>query len=704
MTTEEVLSRFQGVRPAGSRKWKARCPAHEDKDPSLSISEKDGKTLLKCHAGCATAEILKRAGLEMRDLFTANSTGRRKGGPKGREVKAYDYVDEAGALLYQNVRYEPKDFNQRRPDGKGGWIWNLNGTQRVPYNLPGILQATAEGKRVWIFEGEKDSDTAAGLGLPATSSKGWGSDWEEVLAKYLAGPWGVFIGADADAAGRKLAHKVALALYGKVGSLKVFELPGAKDLTEWVSRGGTFEALVQLAHEAPEWTPADGAHILDEVMRFVRRFVSMTDDQARVVALWLFHSHAFEAAVTTPYLAINSAEKQSGKTRLLEILGRGLLVANPWFTGRVSTAVLVRKIDAESPTLLLDESDAAFSGNKRQAGPSKEYAEALRGILNSGYRRGGVASLCVGQGANITYKDFSTFCPKAIAGIGQLPDTVADRSIPIRLKRAPRGTVERFCERETPQEGYELGARVGVWCTANLERLRDARPEIPAQLSDRQADCCEPLLAIADLAGGDWPAAARPTLVELCAQAQQADGSISVRLLGELQRIFSPIDDNGKSLTEVERISSSDLAAALGAIEGGPWQEWGKFRKPITPNQLAQLLARYDIRPKNIRFPDERVLKGYERAQFVESWALYLPSESPKSSCTPDSNRYTATTRINTGEDGISQSATAGPCSGSENAVSTNKDAPCSGVADQNQGEEEETAKKKALTEVEWEA
>src|SRR6266566_4638029 len=168
-------------------------------------------------------------------------------------------------------------------------------------------------------------------------------------------------------------------------------------------------------------------HPLDAIKTFIRRFVSLSEHQARVTAAWVLHTHTVEAAEATPYLAISSAEKQSGKTKLLEVLE--LLVANPWLTGRVTPAVLVRKIDKVLPTLLLDESDAAFGGEK-------EYAETLRGVLNTGHRRGGNSSCCVGQGANITFQDFSTFWPKAIAGIGKLPDTVMDRSISIRLKRA----------------------------------------------------------------------------------------------------------------------------------------------------------------------------------------------------------------------------------------------------------------------------
>ena len=148
-----------------------------------------------------------------------------------------------------------------------------------------------------------------------------------------------------------------------------------------------------------------GAAILDGVSDFIRRYVHLSDQQARVVAVWAAHTHAVGSATTTPYLAINSAIKQSGKTRLLEVLE--LLVAKPWLTGRVTAACLTRKVDEVQPTLLLDESDAAFGGEK-------EYAEALRGILNTGFNADGVSSCCVGQGANLTYKDFKTFAPRRL--------------------------------------------------------------------------------------------------------------------------------------------------------------------------------------------------------------------------------------------------------------------------------------------------
>ncbi len=331
------------------------------------------------------------------------------------------------------MRFEPKDFRQRRPDGNGGWTWKLNDVRRVLYHLPDLISAHS----VIVCEGEKDCETARAMGLIATCNPHGAGKWRSEYVESLRGKR-VSVIADADEPGRKHARQMGASLYGKVESLKVMELPGAKDLTVWVERGGTRDALIDLIQNAPEWKPqtVDGAEVLTSVYEFVRRFVSLSEPQAAVVSLWVAHTHAIGNADATPYLAITSAEKQCGKTRLLEVVQT--VVANPWLTGRVTAAVLVRKIDADKPTLLLDESDAAFGGEK-------EYAEALRGILNTGHRRGGVASLCVGKGAEISFKDFSTFCPKTIAGIGKLPDTVADRSIPIRLKRAAPGeVVERF--------------------------------------------------------------------------------------------------------------------------------------------------------------------------------------------------------------------------------------------------------------------
>jgi hypothetical protein len=546
---------------------------------------------------------------------------------KRRILAEYPYTDESGKLLYQNVRYEPKDFRQRCPDGNGGWTWKLGDVRRVLYRLPEVLAATD----ILFVEGEKDADTGKALGFSATTSGAVGT-WQDEFSEPLRGKRIVII-ADVDAPGRKHAEQVARSLHGKAQSVTVLELPNAKDLSEWTEHGGTRELLANMIQVAPEWTAqtVDAAAILDDVFSFIRRFVFLSPSQTRVVALWIAHTHAIDAADATAYLAITSAEKESGKTRTLEV--SDLLVANPWFTGRVTAAVLIRKIDAERPTLLLDESDAAF-------GADKEYAEALRGVLNTGHRRRGKASCCVGQGAAITFKDFSTFCPKAIAGIGNLPDTVAGRSIPIRLKRAARGEhVERFRRRDVEAEAARLRGRLEAWSAVTIEDLRTARPILPDALTDRQQDCAEPLLAIADLSGGVWPESARQALVELCGEARAGDESSGVRLLADIQKIFK---DQG-----VDRIPSADLAAALAELETSPWGEFGKAGRPLSAAKLARLLGRFVIVPHTIRI-GAKTHKGYEEEDFQDAFERYLPATDIPEPPSPDIQKVT-TSQVNTG-------------------------------------------------------
>lgn len=650
------------------------------------------------------------ASLKECGLLNSGGRGQAQSADAGRGpcVAKHVYRDEGGKAVARKLRYEPgangkkKDFSWERWES-GKWVSGLGDVKPPLYRLPEIRSSSC----VVDTEGEKDADAGAQLGLPTTTSGGVGS-WRPDHGDNLRGK-SVVIVSDGDDAGRPYAQKKAASLHAQAVSVKVVEIPGSKDLAQAIERGMTVEQFWALTDSAPLWQPADGAALMAALLSFIKRFVSLTDAQAIAVALWVVHAHAIEAADFTPYLAINSPEKQSGKTRLLEVMKP--LVRKAWMTGRVSAAALYRKIDAECPTLLLDESDAAF-------GRDKEYAEALRGILNSGYERDGTASCCIGQGANITYKDFCTFSPKAIAGLGKLPDTVADRSIPVRLKRARPGQVERFRKREVNRKGSErnalvtaLRAKLVTWSDANLEKLSHARPEIPEALSDRQADACESLLAIADLAGADWPEAARQALVELCAKAHAEDGSIGVKLLSDIRSIFNPHDDNGQPLAELERIASSDLAKALAEMEDRPWAEWGKSQRSISQPQLARLLGQYEddkhhpIAPRPLRLPDERRLRGYEREQFEESWALYLPPSSEASSLsTSDSKRDTVTTGENTRPNANSHPVTLGPCHASENAALASKNAPCHGVTDQNGAVGEDAADEQKIPEVEWEA
>ena len=357
--------------------------------------------------------------------------------------------------------------------------------------------------------------------------------------------------------------------------------------------------------QCSEWI--DGAQILDRVSAVLRKYVHLSDQQARVVTVWIAHTHGAKAASTTPYLAITSAAKQSGKTRLLEVLE--LLVANPWFTGRVTAACLVRKIDKVSPTLLLDESDAAFRGDK-------DYSEVLRGLLNTGFYEDGVASCCVGQGAALSYKDFKTYCPKAIAGIGQLPDTVADRSIPIRLERKKPGeVVARFRRHKAKTELKELKIRLATWVSSIADCLKEAEPDLPEELSDRQQDGIEPLLAIVDAAGRDWPEALRSAAVAIFRSQAADDQNVSVQLLADIRSIVDTIED--------DKVGSSDLVERLKQIETSPWADWSKG-KGLTPNGLARLLKPFGIAPKGtLRFED-KTAKGYLLGDFSDAFDRYL--------------------------------------------------------------------------------
>ncbi len=531
--------------------------------------------------------------------------------PKGKSVATYDYLGADGTLLYQTVRYEPKGFSQRRPDGKGGWVWNLNGITPVLYRLPELLAADPTARR-YVTEGEKDAKNGAELSLVTTCNPMGAGKWRAEYSESLRGRHVVVI-ADKDTAGRSHAQQVAASLYSKAVSVKVIECPGesSKDLSDFIAQGHGRADVEALADAAPEWTPPVQAvappisDVLNEVVTYLGRYMVMDRHQRDAIALWTAHTWALDAADNTPYLAISSAEMRSGKTRLLEVLS--YLVARPWFTGHVSAAVLIRKIERDHPTLLLDESDAAFKGNG-------EYVEALRGILNSGYQRGGVASLCVGKGFEL--KDFNLFGPKALAGIGGLPGTVKDRAIPIELhRRRLNEPVERLRRREAQEQTAMLGERLERWAASAIHTLTEARPTIPDELNDRAADVWEPLLAIADLAGGEWPQRARKAALALSAGAGRDDNSLGVQLLEDIRRVFQG--------QYTERIASVDLVGALNGMEESPWGDLNG--KALTPLGLARMLRPFGVKPKQVRVDESTNCKGYEAVQFTDVWARYVP-------------------------------------------------------------------------------
>lgn len=254
MKLEALLTQLEGVSKTASG-FLACCPAHSDRRASLSVSEgADGKLLVKCFAGCETERVVQALGLTMKDLFADT------GGPdtEPRIVKTYDYRDETGTLLYQVVRRDPKDFRPRRPDSHGGWVWNLDGTRRIPYRLHDLVKA--KPKAVYICEGEKDADRLWSLGLPATCNPGgagkWKADYTDCLVKLL-GPVKVVILADNDDPGQKHAVQVARSWWGKAEAVKLLlALPGVPDkgdVSDYLtmhSKG----ALIELVKTTPALT------------------------------------------------------------------------------------------------------------------------------------------------------------------------------------------------------------------------------------------------------------------------------------------------------------------------------------------------------------------------------------------------------------------------------------------------------------------
>jgi hypothetical protein len=361
---------------------------------------------------------------------------------------------------------------------------------------------------------------------------------------------------------------------------------------------------MRFADRAAADGPSD-AKLLDDIATYVRRFVVLSSAQADAIALFVLHTHTIEAADATPFIAITSAEMRSGKTRLLEVLD--LLVRRPWRAITPSDAVLFRKVDAEAPTLLLDEVDAIF-------GPKAKEQEGLRALLNAGNRRGVTVDRCLPVGRTVELVKFSVFCSRALAGIGKLPATVADRSIPIRLKRRAKSEqVERFRFRDVAPEAEALRRRIETWAVRTVDVLREARPQVPDALDDRQTDGAEPLLAIADVAGGEWPDRSRSALVELCTSQAAADESAGIRLLRDVQAIFE--------VHRVARLHSADLCENLAELEEAPWGDYQG--KPIKPRTLARLLEPYGVRSSQVKI-DGRNRHGYTLKGFSDAWGRYI--------------------------------------------------------------------------------
>lgn len=237
----------------------------------------------------------------------------------------------------------------------------------------------------------------------------------------------------------------------------------------------------------------------------------------------------------------------------------------------------------------------------------------MRGVLNAGCRRGATVPRCVPKGKTIEIEEFAIFCPKALGGIGEIPDTIADRAIRIELRRKrPGDSTERFRVRYVEPQAVLIRDALEAWSEPGVRDLTGAEPVLPDELHDRAQDSWEPLLAIADLAGADWPVRARDAAVTLT-PSDVEDDSIAVQLLADVRTVF---DDAGS------RLFTADLLERLVELDSRPWGDWSKG-KPITARKVAGLLRPFDVHPVDIRIGNT-VKKGYHAESFADAWSRYL--------------------------------------------------------------------------------
>jgi len=246
--------------------------------------------------------------------------------------------------------------------------------------------------------------------------------------------------------------------------------------------------------------------------------------------------------------------------------------------------------------------------------------EALRGILNSGFAASGKAIRNEKtKDGKWTPTEYPTFCAVALAGIGGLPDTVADRSVSVKLRRkTQQESVIKL--RARAKEIAKLRDDIEAWAQS-VDLAAVAEPSIPDEFTDRQGDISVPLLAIADHAGGDWPGRACTALSKLFAEARDNDDSASagVMLLADIRAVF---DQAGK-----DRLTSADLCEHLTQMEERPWPRLDGGR-PLSPPKLAHLLKPFGIAPFSQR-QGKDVQRGYERQQFEDAWRRYVPDVLP---------------------------------------------------------------------------
>ena len=368
---------------------------------------------------------------------------------------------------------------------------------------------------------------------------------------------------------------------------------------------------VRLQPVEPWPDPVDGTVLLNDIRDSIKRFIVASPEAIIAETLWIIFTHTLDAFSISPLLVFSSPVRQCGKSINQAVVSK--FCPKSLVTSNISPAALFRVVDKFLPTLIVDECDSTFETNPE-----------IRELVNASHLRSQAYVLRV-VGDNHEPESFSTWAPKCLALIGNLPDTTASRSIVVKMQRKPRNKrTERFSALKDYPELQALQRKAARWANDNLPTLRQAEPENLPDIGDRDIDNWIPLIAIADVAGGEWPKLAREAAVRLC--GEPITEPKGVELLQDIKVIFDG-DPESDSDGGCERISSEDLVNDLNNKEGSPWADYN-HGKGITKNQVARMLKGFEIpSPKQLRFGD-KTLKGYLSEWFNNAFERYLPQPS----------------------------------------------------------------------------
>lgn len=383
--------------------------------------------------------------------------------------------------------------------------------------------------------------------------------------------------------------------------------------TEFASAMRRLDTVDDLLNNSPAST---GSELLDQVTAFVKRFSALPSEHcAPTLALWYAHTHIADRLYVTPRLILDSAEPGSGKTRVLEVAQ--YLVAAPEMTFSASRAALFRMV-AEGPiTILFDEVDTIF-GSKTGGGN-----EDLRALLNVGYKRS--ATIPRYDAKTRTVCRYPVYTPAALAGIaGGMPTTITTRAITIHMRRRRADeVVEPFRERTVERQAWPLRTALARWLRTVADSIAESEPEMPVGVTDRSAEIWEPLLAIADAAGGHWPITAREACRHFVLADVPSDDSLGVQLLSDVRDVFTEYG--------ADRLPTRQLLAALLTLDDSPWNNLTEG--PLTARRLSREMRRYGVAPVTF---DAKIgkAKGYvvfpttgkqTQVGLADAWSRYLP-------------------------------------------------------------------------------